>query len=146
MALLFIIFTLYFLNFSILFQGQSLILLFVFYLICIWAKRAYVKLNYIAYQTEVFEWIDSMYLLILLKIWYMLLIRTLSIKLYSFYELLTIIKKETQHLIVAFFAKLHLLYKHQIRLRAHLSLQRLLFRRKKMKPASKQLYFRNIHF
>lgn len=123
----------YGLNLSILFQGQSLVLLFAFWILCLFIKNLYVQLTSSTFQIEILEWIENMQFLLLLKTWYMLSIRLLNIKLYNFHTFISLLVYELNAIMGEFFSVLHSLYMNQIQLNALWNLERLYLKKKNLK-------------
>ena len=123
----------YGLNLSILFQGQSLILLFAFWILCLFITKLYVQLTSSTFQTEIIEWIENLQFLLLLKTWYMLSIRLLNIQLYNFYTFLSLLVYELNAIMGEFFSVLHSLYMNQIQFNAFCNLGRLYLKKKSIK-------------
>lgn len=145
MVLLFFILFFYCLNISILFQGQSLILLLVFYFICILIKNLYIRLQFTMLHSRTIEWIDTMYLLSIFKIWYSILIRRAYYKLYRFYNVCIILKNMLSISVVSLLYSLHTLYTYQFTLNAQLNLERLFVKKKQLISGSQRiLSLRNI--
>lgn len=137
----------YLLNISILFQGQSLILLASFWILCILVKNAYKKLESTTFQIEILEWIESMQFLVLLKSWYMFSIRLINIKLYNFYKFVDLLRRELNGIMEEFFSILHKLYMKQIQLNALWNLERVHYKKKNLKFKSFDFrYFMNLTF
>jgi hypothetical protein len=123
----------YGLNLSILFQGQSLILLFAFWILCLFITKLYVQLTSSTFQIEIIEWIENLQFLLLLKTWYMLSIRLLNIQLYNFYTFLSLLVYELNAIMGEFFSVLHSLYMNQIQFNAFCNLGRLYLKKKSIK-------------
>lgn len=123
----------YGLNLSILFQGQSLILLFAFWILCLFITKLYVQLTSSTFQIEIIEWIENLQFLLLLKTWYMLSIRLLNIQLYNFYTFLSLLVYELNAIMGEFFSVLHFLYMNQIQFNAFCNLGRLYLKKKSIK-------------
>ena len=123
----------YGLNLSILFQGQSLVLLFAFWILCLFITKLYVQLTSSTFQIEIIEWIENLQFLLLLKTWYMLSIRLLNIQLYNFYTFLSLLVYELNAIMGEFFSVLHSLYMNQIQFNAFCNLGRLYLKKKSIK-------------
>lgn len=136
MIFLIAIFSFYLLNVSILFQGQSLVLLVSFWILCILMRNAYQKLESTTFQVEILEWVETMQFLILLKSWYMFSIRLINIKLYNFYKFIDLLRKELNAMMEEFFSILHKLYIKQIQLNALWNLERVHHKKKMLRIRS----------
>lgn len=110
MVLLLAVFFLYFMNISILFQNQSLVVFFSFWLLVYFINKYYVNLKSTALQIEILEWIETMQFFIMMKNWNMLLIRLLNIKLYNFYKFIQLIKNDVIYSLNDLFSILYNFY------------------------------------
>lgn len=136
MIFLIAVFSFYLLNISILFQGQSLVLLVSFWILCILLKNAYQKLESTTFQVEILEWVETMQFLVLLKSWYMFSIRLINIKLYNFYKFIDLLRQELNAMMEEFFSILHKLYIKQIQLNALWNLERVDHKKKMLRVRS----------
>ena len=66
-------------NISILFQNQSLVVFFSFWLILYYLNKKYVELKSTSFQLDILEWLETMQFFIMMKNWGMLLIRLLNL-------------------------------------------------------------------
>lgn len=114
MVLLLAVFFLYFMNISILFQNQSLVVFFSFWLLIYFINKYYVNLKSTALQVEILEWIETMQFFIMMKNWNMLLIRLVNIKLYNFYKFIQLIKNDVTHSLNDLFSILYNFYLNNV--------------------------------
>lgn len=114
MILLLAIFFLYFMNISILFQNQSMVVFFSFWLLVYFINKYYINLKSTALQAEILEWMETMQFFIMMKNWNMLLIRLLNIKLYNFYKFIQLIKNDVVHSLNDLFYVLYNFYINNI--------------------------------
>ena len=77
------IFIIYFLNISILFQNQSLVVLLAYSLILIVVSRSYKNLKSTSIQLEILEWIENIQFYQMVKLWTLFSIRARIVKLYN---------------------------------------------------------------
>jgi hypothetical protein len=73
----------YFLNISILFQNQSLVVLLAYSLILIVVSRSYKNLKSTSIQLEILEWIENIQFYQMVKLWTLFSIRARIVKLYN---------------------------------------------------------------
>lgn len=132
MILLLAIFFLYFMNISILFQNQSMVVFFSFWLLVYFINKYYINLKSTALQTEILEWIETMQFFIMMKNWNMLLIRLLNIKLYNFYKFIQLIKNDVIHSLNDLFYVLYNFYINNINKCSIWNLERLTVRCKSL--------------
>ncbi len=145
MFFVFLILFTYLLNFTILFQGQSLILLVAFWILCILVKNAHTKMETSTFQVENLEWVETMQFLVLLKSWYLFSIRLINVKFYNFYKFVNLLRHELNEIMEEFFSILHKLYMRQIQLNSLWNLERLLYKKNNLKIRSFDLrYLLNI--
>lgn len=132
MILLLAIFFLYFMNISILFQNQSMVVFFSFWLLVYFINKYYINLKSTALQTEILEWIETIQFFIMMKNWNMLLIRLLNIKLYNFYKFIQLIKNDVIHSLNDLFYVLYNFYINNINKCSIWNLERLTVRCKSL--------------
>jgi hypothetical protein len=145
MFFLLLVLFVYLLNITILFQGQSLILLVAFWILCILVKKAHTSMESTTFQVEVLEWVETMQFLVLLKAWYLFSIRLVNIKFYNFYKFVHLLRHELNEIMEEFFSILHKLYMRQIQWNALWNLERLLYKKNNLKIRSFDLrYLLNI--
>jgi hypothetical protein len=125
MVLVLAIFFLYFINISILFQNQSMVVFFSFWLLVYFINKYYVNLKSTALQMEILEWIETMQFFIMMKNWNMLLIRLLNIKLYNFYKFIQLIKNDIIYSLNDLFSILYNFYTNSVNKCAIWNLERL---------------------
>lgn len=86
---------LYFINFVLLFQTQSMVVFFGFLIFLLLVKRMYSKITsgFSSFYLTPVEWREAMRFFILLKNWNMFYIRMLDVKIYNFATIVIFIKK-----------------------------------------------------
>lgn len=112
-------------NISILFQNQSMVVFFSFWLLVYFINKYYVNLKSTALQVEILEWIETMQFFIMMKNWNMLLIRLLNIKLYNFYKFIQLIKNDIIYSLNDLFTILYNFYTNSVNKCAIWNLERL---------------------
>lgn len=130
MMLLYILFTVYCLNFSITFLGESLISLFAFYFICIYANKIYFRLKYEALQLSISDWACTMRIYLIIKMWYILSIRRSHFKLYDFYNHCVTVKNVLLRFSGKLFFSQHRIRKFQITKEVIFELKRSQFKKR----------------
>jgi hypothetical protein len=103
MVLALAVFFLYFSNISILFQNQSIVVFFSFWILLYFLNKYYLNLKSTSFQTDILEWIEMMQFFIMMKNWSMLSIRLLNIKLYNFYKFIQFMKNEIIYILTDVF-------------------------------------------
>lgn len=125
MILLLSIFFLYFMNISILFQNQSLVVFFSFWLILYYLNKKYVELKSTSFQLDILEWLETMQFFIMMKNWGMLLIRLLNLKFFNFYKFVQYMKTELVYILTDVFSIVYNFYKNNVNRCAIWNLERL---------------------
>lgn len=124
------IFILYFLNISILFQSQSMVVLVAFCILLIVLSSYYKNLKSTIFQIEIVEWIENIQFYKMIKTWTSLLIRLITIKIYN---TIILIKKLQQYgvtIIHQLFEVSYLYYMDLINNNAELNLNLLILKSK----------------
>lgn len=124
------IFILYFLNISILFQSQSMVVLVAFCILLIVLSSYYKNLKSTIFQIEIVEWIENIQFYKMIKTWTSLLIRLITIKIYN---TIILIKKFQQYgvtIIHQLFEVSYLYYMDLINNNAELNLNLLILKSK----------------
>jgi hypothetical protein len=125
MVLVLSIFFLYFMNISILFQNQSLVVFFSFWIILYYLNNKYVHLKSTTFQFEILEWLEIMQFFMMIKNWSLLLIRLLNVTFFNFYKFIMFMKNELIYLLSDVFSIVYNFYKNNVYKCAFWNLDRL---------------------
>lgn len=112
-------------NVSILFQNQSLVVFFSFWIILYYVNKKYVDLKSTTIQMDILEWLETMQFLMMMKNWNMLLIRSLNLKFYHFYKFVNYMKNELSYILTEVFEIVYNFYKDNVNKGALWNLERL---------------------
>jgi hypothetical protein len=130
MILLIAIFILYFLNVSILFQSQSMVVLIAFCILLMILSSYYKNLKSTIFQIEIVEWVENIQFYKMIKTWTSLLIRLITIKIYNTIILIKKLQQYAVSIIKQLFEVSYLYYIDLINNNAELNLNLLLSKSK----------------
>lgn len=112
-------------NISILFQNQSLVVFFSFWIILYYLNNKYVHLKSTTFQFEILEWLEIMQFFMMIKNWSLLLIRLLNVTFFNFYKFIMFMKNELIYLLSDVFSIVYNFYKNNVYKCAFWNLDRL---------------------